>query len=131
VSCMRVPYTPASAGLVRRSMTAELAPRLPDAVVDAAAVVVSELVGNAVRHGAALPDGNLVARWEVVDRSLRLEVVDGGGGPAGPVPHARPDAEGGRGLELVEALARSWGSSPASQGTAVWAELTTVICLPD
>ena len=125
MSTLRVPHTPASAGLVRRRLTAELAPCLPTAVLDDAAVVVSELVGNAVRHGAALPDGSLVARWEVLDRGLRLEVVDGGAGPAGPVPAAQPDAEGGRGLELVEALARSWGSRPAPLGTAVWAVLAT------
>lgn len=131
MSCMRVPHTPSSAGLVRRSMAAELAPQVPGEVLDAAAVVVSELVGNAVRHGRALPDGNLLARWEVADRTLRLEVVDGGTGPQGPVRHAREDAEGGRGLELVQALAMTWGSGPGFPGTAVWAELPTVVQLPD
>jgi anti-sigma regulatory factor (Ser/Thr protein kinase) len=112
-------------------MTAELGRCFPSEVLDAAALVVSELVGNAVRHGAALPGGGLLASWHVLDRGLRVQVVDGGAGPVGPVGHAAPDAEGGRGLELVDALALCWGSTSAAAGTAVWAELPRSILLPD
>ena len=122
---MKVPHTASSAALVRRTMTADLAPTLPLDVVDAAALVVSELVGNAVRHGAALPGGGVLARWELGTGGLRLEVVDGGSGPPGAGPRGIPgdEAESGRGLDLVEALATCWGCSPALPGTTVWAEL--------
>ena len=136
MSSLRVPHDATSAALVRHCMTAELGRLFSGDVLDAAALVVSELVGNAVRHGRALPGGGLLASWDVVDRGLRVQVVDGGSGPVGPLTPAAPDAEGGRGLELVEALAERWGSTPARPGTAVWAELTsvqepTVIVLPD
>lgn len=129
MSTMRVPHEAASAALVRHRLLGELAGSLSGEVLDAAALVVSELVGNAVRHGLALPSGGLVARWGVLARDcgLRVEVVDGGAGPdgtAGAVQPAPLDAEGGRGLELVEALSTRWGSTPASPGTAVWAELS-------
>ncbi len=131
MSSLRVPHTAASVALVRDRMTAELTGcSLPDAVIDAAAVVVSELVGNAVRHGAALPGGGLLASWEMVDAALRVQVVDGGRGPSGQRAPAAPDAEGGRGLELVRALALRWGVFPGADSTAVWAELPAAVPLP-
>lgn len=132
MSCLLVPHAPASASLVRHRMSAELiAQRLPTRVVDDAALVVSELVGNAVRHGAALPGGGLIARWQLDGESLLVEVVDGGPGPAGRPAPAAEDAEGGRGLALVRVLAARWGSDPARPGTNVWAELPAVLHLPD
>ena len=127
VSSMCVPHAAASAALVRHRLLGELAGSLSGDVLDAAALVVSELVGNAVRHGEALPSGGLVARWGLLGaglaRGLRVEVVDGGPGPTRPLFPAPLDAEGGRGLELVQALATRWGSTPAAPGTTVWAEL--------
>ncbi len=123
-----VPHAATSAALVRHQLIAELVARhAPGALVDDAAVVVSELVGNAVRHGLALPGGGLIARWHVAADGLRVEVVDGGPGPSGRRPAAGSEAEGGRGLELVEALAARWGSAPGVPGTVVWAELPALL----
>lgn len=123
-----VPHAPTSAALVRHQLIAELVARhAPGTLVDDAAVVVSELVGNAVRHGVALPGGGLIARWDLAPDGLRVEVVDGGPGPGGFRTTSSRDAEGGRGLELVEALAARWGSTPARPGTVVWAELPAVL----
>jgi len=123
-----VPHAATSASLVRHQLIAELVARqAPGGLVDDAAVVVSELVGNAVRHGRALPGGGLIARWHVATDGLRVEVVDGGPGPGAIRTKAGADAEGGRGLELVEALATRWGSTPARPGTVVWAELPAVL----
>ncbi len=130
MSSMCVPHTPASVSLVRHRMADELAGRLPVAVLDVAALVVSELVGNAVRHGCALPGGGLRASWELADGGLRVEVVDGGDGPVGPPLPQSAEREGGRGLALVQALAASWGSAPARPGTAVWATLPRALPLP-
>ncbi len=126
--CVTVPHTPASAGVVRRELRSDLRSQgVPEPVVDAAALVLSELVGNAVRHGHALPPGVLLARWECIGEALRLEVVDGGPGPGDAPPPATPDAEGGRGLALVDQLSARWGSAPSPPGTAVWADLPAAL----
>ena len=130
MSSITVPHTPASASLVRHRMADELAGLLPVAVLDVAALLVSELVGNAVRHGLALPSGGLRASWELAEGGLRVEVVDGGDGPVGPPLPPSPDAEGGRGLALVQALAANWGSAPARPGTAVWATVPGAVPQP-
>jgi hypothetical protein len=59
----------------------------------------------------------------VDDGGLRVEIVDG---RAESLPRLRTpddDDEGGRGLLLVSALARSWGSERLSAGKCVWFEL--------
>ncbi|MFI5802491.1 ATP-binding protein [Streptomyces sp. NPDC051561] len=114
------PTEPASVKRARDLTRSTLAAwRLP-AAVDDAVTVVSELMGNAVRHAAG-------ERVELVlthgGGLLLVEVRDGGARP--PVP-ARPtgDDESGRGLQLVHALASDWGWLPLrGGGKAVWALL--------
>jgi two-component sensor histidine kinase len=66
---------------------------------DLAALIVSELVANAVCHGAGL----IAVCLSVADGRMRAEVHDHG--PARPVrKHADSDDESGRGLELLEGL---------------------------
>lgn len=91
--------------------------------VDDAALLVTELATNALRHGG--PGVDLWLR-PVAGGGLRVELVDGRPGtlPGVSVPDA--DAEGGRGLLLVSALARSWGSERLSAGKCVWFELGPV-----
>ncbi|KUL33365.1 ATP-binding protein [Actinoplanes awajinensis] len=69
--------------------------------LDAAAVVVSELVTNAVRYGG----GCVALHVEAQDGRVVVSVADGS-----PVrPRRRdPDDVGGRGIALIEALADSW-----------------------
>ncbi|WUH91486.1 ATP-binding protein [Streptomyces sp. NBC_00433] len=92
---------------------------------DAAAQVVAELAANAALHGR-VPGRNFRLTLEVkaADR-LRIEVTDTRGErlPAVPRP-GEPDAESGRGLLLVSALAVRWGvtSGPFPSKT-VWAEV--------
>ncbi|MET8254951.1 STAS domain-containing protein [Micromonospora sp. NPDC005197] len=83
-----------------------------------AALVLSELVGNVVRHAGTPMQVTVTLRRPY----LHLAVVDGSRAAAQP---ADPDlrAEGGRGLLLVRELAQRWGSVPAGQGKAVWAML--------
>lgn len=41
-----------------------------------------------------------------------------------PAPRDAPaDAEGGRGLALVDALAAAWGTLPRPEGKTVWFEV--------
>ncbi|HLI00967.1 MAG TPA: ATP-binding protein [Acidimicrobiales bacterium] len=82
------------------------------------ALVVTELVTNAVRHADATPELTLRS-W---DGTVRIEVFDSG--PGQPVlgsPEAT--ATSGRGLTLVDAVADAWGVERAALGKVVWAEL--------
>lgn len=90
---------------------------LPEAA-GPAALVLSELVGNVVRHAGTPMQVTVTLRRPY----LHLAVVDGScaqAQPSGTDLHA----EGGRGLMLVRELAQRWGSVPAGQGKAVWAML--------
>jgi hypothetical protein len=53
-------------------------------------------------------------------------MVDGRARSLPVVRSPGPDAEGGRGLLIVSALARSWGTEPLSAGKCVWFELGEV-----
>ena len=87
-------------------------------LVDDAALVVSELVANAVEHAGAT-SVVLVNRGE---GGVRIEVRDPGEGT--PAPQSPPGtAERGRGLMIVSALASSWGVQQAERSKTVWVEL--------
>jgi anti-sigma regulatory factor (Ser/Thr protein kinase) len=123
-----VRHAPASAGDVRRQLGADLADAgLPAAVIGDAALVVSELVGNAVRYAAPLPGGVLEVSWTVDAECLRLRVSDGGGVSVPARHDAGPEDVRGRGLAIVAALARDWGVEPSRNGSGptstVWVDL--------
>lgn len=86
----------------------------------AVAVVVSELVGNAIRHAQPPVTFDLV----VDDEGLLVVVDDGDERPPDTRPALPPqDREGGRGMFLIATLARCWGWQPLSCGKRVWARL--------
>jgi anti-sigma regulatory factor (Ser/Thr protein kinase) len=89
---------------------------------EAVLLVASELVTNAVRHGA----GDAELRVELDGGDVRIEVVDGGHAKVeSPRKVPPPSALGGRGLLLVRELSRRWGAGFDAAGhTLVWAELT-------
>lgn len=87
--------------------------------VDDAMIVADELASNAYQHGGAPRIGRL--RWFDHGRGLRIEVEDGGEDQ----PRMRQaDATGGRGLLLVDRLARRWGVLRRSRCKTVWADVT-------
>jgi anti-sigma regulatory factor (Ser/Thr protein kinase) len=116
--------TPSNVAPARHFVTNALRQwRAADDVVDDAVLLVSELVTNAVRY-----DGPRVALHLQLGEGVLRILVEDGTPPAAwiaPIEAARNnDAERGRGLLLVNALARDWGvQALASGGKNVWFEL--------
>lgn len=115
---------PADPGAVRAARAAvreRLREWALDGLADIAALLVSELVTNALRHATG-PIGVRLVRPESTDGVLLVEVSD-------PLPDppcervARPEDESGRGLQLVAHAARRWGTRPGATGKTVWFEL--------
>ncbi|WP_406331301.1 ATP-binding protein [Streptomyces sp. NBC_00203] len=127
-SSMAVPHGPAGVGKARHRMRDQLrSGGVAESVIDDAVLILSELLSNACRHGRPLGDalagdGDVRAAWRV-DPSGRLTVeVTDGGGPTRPVP-ATPSvtARGGRGLNIITALAKDWGVRDDARGeVTVW-----------
>ncbi|MFF0460153.1 ATP-binding protein [Streptomyces mexicanus] len=87
--------------------------------------IVAELAANAVTHGR-VPGRDFRLLLYVVGDTLRIEVTDTRGDRLPRVRPAAGDAESGRGLLLVEALADRWGVVPGpSPRKTVWAEVRT------
>ena len=112
---------PASVSLARRLARELLEPVAP-AIVDDAAVIVTELVANAVLHASG------PVRLEIGPApegpAIRIAVADSS--PAPPaVREYGTGAATGRGLTLVSRISRAWGVDPApeGEGKVVWAEL--------
>lgn len=114
-----------SAGRVRRKLVDELARRgFPDAVIQDAALLITELVANAVRYARPLPGGVLKVAWNLDGSRLLLRVTDGGGSDGPHRQEAGPRDTHGRGLAIVEAVATRWGTERAAGSlNTVWAEL--------
>jgi anti-sigma regulatory factor (Ser/Thr protein kinase) len=109
--------TTSSVGHVRRLAVGAL-DGLSAATVDDVALVVSELAANAVRHGRTPYTVSITQQ----PGTVRVEVQDRGGGS--PVMrHPEATAIGGRGLQIVDAVSRSWGVERVPDGKFVWAEL--------
>lgn len=119
-----VPCAAASVAVARQRLTADLsAAGVVHAAVGDAALVVSELLSNAIRHARPLPGASLQVAWAVDDESVEVAVSDGGA-PTRPHPgHASVSSLGGRGLDIVEYLARTWGVRTDPAGLTVWAIL--------
>jgi anti-sigma regulatory factor (Ser/Thr protein kinase) len=78
-------------------------------------LLTSELVTNAVRHGA----GPLRIKVYVRDNEVVIEVMDSG--PMLPQQRSGAgDSDAGRGLTLVSLLSGSWGVEPHALGKTVW-----------
>ncbi|MEU5112159.1 ATP-binding protein [Streptomyces longwoodensis] len=127
-SSMAVPHGPAGVGEARHRMRDQLRGRgVSETVIDDAVLILSELLSNACKHGRPLGDalagdGDVRAAWRV-DPAGRLVVeVTDGGGPTRPAP-ATPSvtAHGGRGLNIIRALADDWGVRDDVRGeVTVW-----------
>ncbi|MGW1609104.1 ATP-binding protein [Streptomyces sp. NPDC002285] len=113
--------TPRGARLARLLATEQL--RSWGLPLDPAAHIVAELAANAVTHGR-VPGRDFLLLLYVVAGTLRIEVTDTCGDRLPHPEHPTPEAESGRGLTIVEALADRWGTSPGlPPRKTVWAEV--------
>ncbi|MFF8783575.1 ATP-binding protein [Streptomyces sp. NPDC015125] len=118
---VRLPSRPQSAGIARRLTAAVLLGQwsLTPQLAEHAVLLVSELVGNAVRHTGARTFGLRMLRrrgW------IRIEVRD----PSRGLPCLMPVQEmdtSGRGLFLVDKLSDRWGVDLLPRGKTTWFEM--------
>jgi hypothetical protein len=105
-------------------------------LVRTAALIVSELVSNAVQASVELTASRFAGQWAPGTPPVRvwlsadehrvvIQVWDGSDRPPVPQPVA-PEADSGRGLLLVGALSAEWGcyTPEKSSGKVVWAVVT-------
>ncbi len=93
------------------------------------ALAVSELYANAVMHG---PKGSRVlAGYCLWSAGARIVVCDGGGPTAPRVRREESLAEGGRGLQVIDALAARWGSFRLPGAQAVWCDFGQPLRVPE
>lgn len=121
---LRVPFAASSVAVARQRLkTWLLESGVPVEVVEDARVVISELVGNSVRHAQPLPGGDILVSWDVHDRDLRISVTDGGSGTRPRRVNASSSALAGRGMAIVETLAGSWWADRTRTSSTVHAVL--------
>lgn len=122
---IELPSSAEGPGLARIAVASALSSLGLGALGDDIALVVSEMVTNAVRHGRA----PVVLELETAADAVVIAVDD-----ASPLPPRRREAdeqaEGGRGLQLVELLSSEHGVRPQPPGKTVWARLQLPEVLP-
>ncbi|HEX8096084.1 ATP-binding protein [Jatrophihabitans sp.] len=130
MSTLWVRHAPSSAAVARRGVLAafDAAGLTTEQALDAA-LIASELVGNAVRHAAPLPSGQLAVSWSVDSDGYQISVTDGGvpgtTRPAIAARHAGCQDADGRGLRIVAELCDDWGVAARAGATTVWARTST------
>jgi anti-sigma regulatory factor (Ser/Thr protein kinase) len=116
-----VPGGERAAGVARRSVLSSKA-GLPATIRHRLALLLSELVTNAIQHGGAGPHETIRVRLSSTPQRVRVEVHDPGA--RGPRPRDRLAEETGFGLLLVDRLADGWGREETDAGGSVaWFEL--------
>jgi anti-sigma regulatory factor (Ser/Thr protein kinase) len=83
---------------------------------DVVLLLASELVTNAVRHAAT----RFEIRVDAAPDQVRVMVLDEDVEHPPEVQHPGPEDTNGRGLLLVEQLAKAWGSSRVGRSKSVW-----------
>ncbi|MFR9797257.1 ATP-binding protein [Streptomyces sp. MS06] len=121
VYALRLPHDPRAARVARMTVRTALTSHGRPDILDAVELLASELVTNAYLHTRGPASLRLTA---LADGRLRVGVWDSH--PRVPAPFGRPprdrvplvpaDAEGGRGLRLVQEYADCWGAWPLRDG---------------
>ncbi|WP_435283514.1 ATP-binding SpoIIE family protein phosphatase [Streptomyces koelreuteriae] len=116
VASLDLPYDPRAAGRAREYTREQLDAWGLEDLALTTELLVSELIGNAVRHAK----GPIRLRL-LRSRCLTCEVYDGSL-TTPRIRHPSHTDEGGRGLQLVAALSRRWGARYLHDGKCIWTE---------
>jgi len=111
---------PEQVSLVRKFVARTLAAGLPVIDSDAATLLTSELVTNALLHtDSGRPGGSVTVVIRGLPDGILVEVVDDG---SAGTPVVKDDALAGegQGLYLVQQMAAQWGYLRDNAGTTVW-----------
>jgi anti-sigma regulatory factor (Ser/Thr protein kinase) len=114
---MTLPRDRSAAALARNALRKHFADALGKKRFSELALLVTELVGNAVVHGR----GEIILAVRADGGRVHGEVIDQGGGFERELRERGPAEVGGRGLVIVNALSRRWGIHEGT--THVWFEL--------
>jgi anti-sigma regulatory factor (Ser/Thr protein kinase) len=123
---VKLPREPTAPARARAQIRRTLEDQLAKPVLDAITLLTSELVTNAVIHPAQLERDTITLQTISYPDRIRVEVSDSGAG-FDPAQERPPRETGGRGLFLVDSIARRWGTrrSDPGRGFTVWFELCT------
>lgn len=106
---VRVPFAASSASSARKELLGWMREQgFSRDTIDDGRVVLSELVGNSVRHAQPLSDGTILITWGRDKGGIRISVTDGGGATRPRALSAPATAVSGRGMAIVDALAHKW-----------------------
>jgi anti-sigma regulatory factor (Ser/Thr protein kinase) len=113
------PASPRHARTLLRAAATEW--EVDEDIYEDAAMIVTELVANAVDHARS----SSTLTIDLDDHGLRLAVRDTCLAGVPRLAPADPHAPRGRGLQMVDALSTNWGVTRHGDGKTVWAVLAT------
>ncbi|GAA3910519.1 SpoIIE family protein phosphatase [Streptomyces lacrimifluminis] len=116
VASWPLPEDPRAAGQARRHVREQLSVWGLDDLTPTTELLVSELVGNVVRHAKGPVQLRLLHGAELI-----CEVFDGSL-TMPRIRRATETDEGGRGLQLITALSQRWGTRYTPTGKCIWTE---------
>ncbi len=122
---LTIPGRPEQVSLARAFVARTFGSKQVKADPDAATLLTSEIVTNAIQHTRSGGDGGSVTIVVIgVARGVLIEIIDDGSAGA-PIVKGDLFAAEGHGLFLVEQLATEWGYLKDQAGTTVWFHLPT------
>jgi anti-sigma regulatory factor (Ser/Thr protein kinase) len=123
-----VDASPRNCGEIRRWVTAAVSRHGCAVGADDVASVVTEMFSNAVLHGPA--GGRVLVGYCLWRGGARIAVCDGGGPSTPRLGLASEQAEGLRGLRIVDAFAVRWGHFRVDAAQVVWCDLGEPLRVP-
>jgi anti-sigma regulatory factor (Ser/Thr protein kinase) len=123
---LTIPGRPEQVSAARTFVAQTLSSHQVDADCDAATLLTSEIVTNAIQHTKSGVEGGTVTVVIIgVPRGVLVEIIDDGS-PGTPIVKGDLYAAEGHGLFLVQHLAAQWGYLRDPAGTTVWFHLPVV-----